>query len=244
MSLDQGRVLVADDEQGLRDILSRSLARAGFVVEAVSNGKEAAKKLRASVFDVLLADINMPGNSNLELLDFIREEQALLPVVLMTGEPTVDSAVGALRRGVVDYVTKPLDLDELVVRLTAAIKRGGDFRALADAQQRALVFSNSVAALELAITVFGTRASQVGSAVGHDARGDPLANLSAEDLSRLSPREREITRLLALGNGVANVAALLELSPNTVRNHIKSIFAKLRVHTQIALLSKLAGHGQ
>jgi DNA-binding NarL/FixJ family response regulator len=242
MSGARGNVLVADDEHGSRDILGRSLRKEGFLVEAVCNGKEALQALRNGVFDVLLADLNMPGNARLELLTLMRDEQVLLPVVLMTGAPTIDSAIGALRLGVLDYITKPFELDELVTRLDVAIEKGRALHALADAKQRAQFFAESVAVLELAINAFTGPAPARASSASPDKRLDPLANLSPDELSRLSPREREITRLLALGNGVGSVATTLNLSPNTVRNHIKSIFVKLQVHSQLALLSKLAGH--
>ncbi len=244
MSFERGRVLLADDEQAMREYLGRALRKEGFFVEAASCGADVAMLFRNTPFDVLLSDINMPGNTQLELLSLIRDEEIILPVVLMTGQPSFDSALGALRLGVVDYIMKPLDVEALLLLLDQAIRKGRALRALGDAKQRSAVFTESVAALELAMTLCAPTRSAVRAPTAEEKLSNPLMYLSADELSRLSERERDVTRLLALGTPVSGVAAALKLSPNTVRSHIKSVFVKLRVHSQIALMSKLAGHAQ
>lgn len=195
----RGAVLVAEDHAPLRSSLVSVLQRAGFFAAGATTGKEAIELLRQRKFDVLLADINMPGNASLELLITASEASIRVPVVLMTGEPSVETAVGALREGAIDYLTKPFAPEALLARLDLAVQKS---RALA-------------------------------------AENDPLAGLTASELARISPREQEITRLLARGNPAKDVAVMLALSPNTVRNHVKSIFAKLQVHSQVELLLKL-----
>jgi DNA-binding NarL/FixJ family response regulator len=241
MSSSRGDVLLAEDEASLRELHRRGLRRAGFSVLGVGTGTEAAKAFGARTFDVLLADINMPGNANLELLSFIRDSGVSVPVVLMTRQPTIDSAIDALRHGVVDYLTKPVDLNLLLPRLDEAIQKGRTLRALADVKRLAAAFAESVATLEGALCMAGQVLAPNPNRVATDIALDPLAHLAAE-VERLSPRELEVARLLALGNAVQDVASTLDLSPNTVRNHVKSVFAKLRVHSQVELLSKLAGH--
>ncbi|HEY0469913.1 MAG TPA: response regulator transcription factor [Polyangiaceae bacterium] len=244
MSLDRGRVLLADDEHAMRDYLGRALRKAGFFVETASSGAEVAELFRNASFDVLLSDINMPGNTHLELLSLIRDEQVILPVVVMTGHPNLESAVGVLRLGGVDYITKPLDIPALLLLLDEAIGKGRALRALGDAKQRAAVFMASVTALEQAIALCAPTRTGMPVPTAQEKSANPLIHLSSEELSRLSEREREVTHLLALGTPVSGVATTLGLSPNTVRSHIKSVFVKLRVHSQIALMSKLAGHSQ
>ncbi|HVY31999.1 MAG TPA: response regulator transcription factor [Polyangiaceae bacterium] len=195
--LTRGTVLVAEDDAALRAGLVSVLRRAGFVTEGAETGEEALAVLTTDVFDVVLADINMPGNARLELLTKVQALGAA--VVLMTGQPTVDSAVGALHGGAIDYITKPIAPDQLVLRLDAAVLK-----------QRAL-----------------------GA-----ARARPRG-LNPDDLARLSQREKQVVELLTKGDTAKDVASKLGLSANTVRNHVKSIFAKLRVHSQIELLVKL-----
>jgi DNA-binding NarL/FixJ family response regulator len=241
MSTVRGEVLLAEDEAPLREQHGRGLRQAGFSVLGVGTGKEAAQAFSARKFDVLLADIDMPGNSKLELLSFIRDEAFSVPVVLMTHEPTVESLIDALRHGVVDYITKPLDLVLLAPRLDEAIQKGRTLRALADVKRLAAAFAESVSTLEATLCKAGQGSPASPNRLPAETAVDPLAHM-AHEVERLSPRELEVARLLALGKAVQDVASALDLSPNTVRNHIKSVFAKLRVHSQVELLSKLAGH--
>lgn len=247
MSQARGKVLLAEDDERERRAVGRALRGAAFSVEDVPDSAHAIAALEQQSFDVLLADINMPGVSGMELLAFVRDRALRIAVVLMTGLPTVDTAIGALRDGAVDYITKPLKPELLFERLDAAIKKQRLRSALHQAQAHAELFARSVQDLNTAIALAGplAKASSSASATktpvlaavsASEARGLPEAALSA-----LSPREREITRLIARGNAVGDVAAQLKLSPNTVRNHVKSIFSKLRVHSQLELVSKLTG---
>ncbi len=240
MSSERGEVLLAEDEAPLRDLHGRGLRQAGFSVLGVGSGKEAAQAFGSRKFDVLLADVNMPGNGNLELLSVIRDRGVSVPVILMAQKPTIENLLDALRHGVVDYLTKPLDLSTLATRLDEAIQKGRTLRALADVKRLAAAFAESVATLEEALCLAGQRPTHT-SARFSESPPDPLAQIASE-VERLSPRELEVARLLALGKAVQDVASTLDLSPNTVRNHVKSVFAKLRVHSQVELLSKLAGH--
>ena len=244
MNHERGEVLLAEDESTLREQYGRGLRKAGFSVLDVGTGKEAAKAFNARSFDVLLADIDIPGNANLELLNFIRARGFSVPVVLMTRQPTIDSAIGALRHGVVDYITKPLDMAALVPRLDEAIQKGRTQRALADVKRIATAFAESVATLEAALCLSGQMSPAPPSRFPAELPLDPLGYMAAEELERLSPRELEVARLLAMGKAVGDVASALDLSPNTVRNHVKSVFVKLRVHSQVELLRKFAGHGR
>ncbi len=243
MSSDRGDILLAEEETLGRELHGRELRRAGFSVLDVASGHEVTSAIDERRFDLLLADINMPGNTNLELLSFIRDRGVSVPVVLMTRQPTLDSAVEALRRGVVDYLTKPVDLKSLLPRLDEAIQKGRTARALADVKRLAAAFADSVTTLEEALCAVGQGRPSPSSRAS-DPPADPLALVAAGEVERLSPRELEVARLLGMGRGIAEVASTLDLSPNTVRNHVKSVFVKLRVHSQVELLSKLAGRAR
>jgi len=193
----RGAVLVAEDQASLRALLVTQLSRAGFTADGAATGADAAVLLAERSFDVVLADINMPGNAELELLS---QAQSLgAAVVLMTGAPSVDTAIGALQGGALDYLKKPIDPELLLQRLDSAV-----------AKSRA------------------AKASRTS-----------LRELPTADLERLSTREREVLSLLAVGMPAKEVAQSLGLSANTVRNHVKSIFLKLRVHSQVELQIRL-----
>jgi len=243
MSSDRGEILLAEDELHGRENHGRELRKAGFSVLDVSSGHEVTSAFDRRRFDLLMADINMPGNTNLELLSFIRDRGVSVPVVLMTRQPTIDSAVEALRCGVVDYLTKPVDVKSLLPRLDAAIQKGRTARALADVKRLAAAFADSVTTLEEALCA-ADQGRPPPSIRSSQPPADPLALVATGELERLSPREQEVARLLGMGRGIAQVASMLDLSPNTVRNHVKSVFVKLRVHSQVELLSKLAGRSR
>jgi two-component system response regulator AtoC len=113
------RVLVVDDEPGVRESL-RMVLKDGYETTAVASGPEALSALGAGAFDVILLDIVMPGMDGLQLLEEIRGRHASLPVVMLTATKTVKTAVGAMKLGAFDYITKPFDIDELRVVLDKA----------------------------------------------------------------------------------------------------------------------------
>jgi len=105
------RILVADDEESMRWILSKALKKKGFAVDLAKDGEEAMLLLRANSYDLAILDIKMPGMTGLELLDRVRELKSDLLVVIMTAEASMKNAVEAMKRGAYDYITKPFDLD-------------------------------------------------------------------------------------------------------------------------------------
>jgi two-component system, NtrC family, response regulator AtoC len=123
----QKRVLIVDDEAGVRESL-RMVLKDGWDCIAADSASRAMDVLAAEPLDAVLLDIVMPGTDGLELLEDIRSRYPKLPVIMLTATKTVKTAVGAIKRGAVDYVTKPFDVDELRVILekateTAALKR-------------------------------------------------------------------------------------------------------------------------
>jgi len=117
------RLLVADDEEPQRRALSGILERAGYEVATADTGQRALELLDGRTFDLLLTDQRMPVLDGLELLDRARRLVPDLPVVLMTAYGSVSSAVEAMKRGAVDYLTKPFERDELLLVVEKAIRQ-------------------------------------------------------------------------------------------------------------------------
>jgi two-component system nitrogen regulation response regulator GlnG len=105
------RILVADDEESMRWVLSKALRKKGFTVDLARDGEEALRLVRSESYDLAILDIKMPGISGLDLLDKVRELKSELLVVIMTAEAGMKNAVEAMKRGAYDYLTKPFDLD-------------------------------------------------------------------------------------------------------------------------------------
>ncbi len=105
------RIIVADDEESMRWVLSKALKKKGFSVDLARDGKEALAMINANPYDLAILDIKMPGLSGLDLLDKVREMKGDLLVVIMTAEASMRNAIEAMKRGAYDYITKPFDLD-------------------------------------------------------------------------------------------------------------------------------------
>ncbi len=118
-----GRVLVVDDEPGIRDILVEFLTPRGFAVEAVGSAEAATERLAASRWDAMILDLNLPGRDGLALLSEVRGLDPELCVLIITGYATADSAIVALRRGADDYLQKPFELESLALALDRALER-------------------------------------------------------------------------------------------------------------------------
>lgn len=232
----RGRILFADDEPHVLLPTTGVLRAEGFDVHAVCSGDEARLAMENNEFDAMLLDIEMPGNYDLQLLKAVVEHSPFTPVVLLTGHPNVETAVGSVRLGVVDYLTKPSTPEVLIDRLDSAVHRGRVLQSIQKAQQLSEEVGCLLEDLKQVI-VQGPGGASPSSAA------DPLRNLSDVELGRLSSREREVLVELSRGQATAQVAKELQLSVHTVRNHLKSIFLKLGVNSQIALLGKVVGAG-
>ncbi|HEY3389148.1 MAG TPA: sigma-54 dependent transcriptional regulator [Prolixibacteraceae bacterium] len=116
-------ILIVDDEESVRDSLYNWFLEDGFRVECAENAKKALTILESDVFDIILADIKMPGMDGLEMLRRIKSLKPDSIVIVMTAFATVDTAVKALKDGAYDYVTKPFDPDDLTHLIRNATKQ-------------------------------------------------------------------------------------------------------------------------
>jgi two-component system, NtrC family, response regulator AtoC len=120
------RILVADDEAGLREFITDSLELDDHVVVPAKDGKEAAKLLDERGFDLVLTDLKMPGLDGMSLLRKVRAEQPEVEVIVMTAHGTVDNAVEAMKLGAFEYLQKPISgPDELRLLVARAVERRG-----------------------------------------------------------------------------------------------------------------------
>src|SRR5213080_548321 len=111
--MEPAKILVVDDERSILVLLKEALSQWGYHVTTAASATEALGVLKSELFDALITDIRMPDMSGLELLREVKKQDESIEVVMMTGYPTIASAVQALKEGAYDYLSKPLILDEL-----------------------------------------------------------------------------------------------------------------------------------
>jgi len=107
-------VLVIDDDEGTRNLFSTVLADAGFLVEAVENGKEAIKMCKKGPFDIALIDIELPDIKGIELLKTLRELQPKMVKIIVTGHPSIENAVKSVNEKADGYILKPVNIPEML----------------------------------------------------------------------------------------------------------------------------------
>jgi DNA-binding response OmpR family regulator len=117
------RVLVAEDEPGLRDVIVLGLADAGYQVDAVGRGDEAIDQLRFHEYDVAILDWRMPGAEGVDVVRWARRHERPTAVLMLTARDTVDDRVEGLDAGADDYLVKPFEFSELLARIRALQRR-------------------------------------------------------------------------------------------------------------------------
>ena len=118
------KILVVEDRDSLRRMLTRALEQEGHAVTAAADGEQAMEGLGGEPFDLVLTDLKLPGASGLDVLEASRSRQPTAPVVVMTGYGTVEAAVSAMKLGAIDFLEKPVDLDDLFALVRSLV--GGD----------------------------------------------------------------------------------------------------------------------
>ncbi len=116
------RILVVDDKELMRDSVGTMLSRRGHAVIAAASGSAALERIAKRPVDVVVTDLQMPGMDGIELMQTIREKDDSIPVILMTAFATVETAVGAMKSGAWDYITKPFSGDDLLATIERAVE--------------------------------------------------------------------------------------------------------------------------
>jgi EAL domain-containing protein (putative c-di-GMP-specific phosphodiesterase class I) len=176
----RGRLLVVDDEAGLRDLFATILGEAGWQVDTAQSGETAISLLVDHRYDVVLSDIDMPRMNGLQVLRAVRAHDLDLPVLLVTGHPQLESAVEALEQGALRYLLKPVSIDTLTTAVTdaarlhlmARLRRqmlahlGSDDKLLADQAGLESTYASGLSSLRL---VFQPIFRRDGTLFGHEA---------------------------------------------------------------------------
>jgi excisionase family DNA binding protein len=117
----RARVLVVDDEASIRDLLSKTLALAEYEVDTAADASTALDRVRGTAYDLLIADLKMPGMDGLTLIRQVKRMRADLPVIIITGFSTESSAIEAVNLGVAGYLTKPFRVPQVLAAAAKAL---------------------------------------------------------------------------------------------------------------------------
>jgi DNA-binding NarL/FixJ family response regulator len=230
-------VLIADDDEVSLQTARTALAEAGIRVEIARSASEVPVSLAMGQHDALVLALELSSNHGLLLVRDVQARGTVIPVVLLTRSPTLDTAVEALRLGVADYLSKPVDPAQLVSSIIDATEKVHALRSLEHIAAHISRLATTLERLKsrLARDVRLPSISPLSEPVESGFRG-----LNSDQLSKLSKREREVLQQLAKGQQAREIATTLGVSTNTVRNHIRSLFVKLRVNSQVSLLARLS----
>lgn len=116
-------ILIIDDEKSIRKTLTEILSFEGYKIEEAADGEEGLKRFKEGSFDVVLCDIKMPKSDGLEFLEKSREINPDVPVIMISGHGTIETAVEAVKKGAYDFVSKPPDLNRLLITIRNAMDR-------------------------------------------------------------------------------------------------------------------------
>jgi EAL domain-containing protein (putative c-di-GMP-specific phosphodiesterase class I) len=210
-------ILVVDDEPALLGLYAEALAAEGFAVTACRSGAEALACLEREVFDAALSDISMPGLDGMGLLRAVRARGLDLPVVLVTGAPSIDTAIEAIEHGALQYLVKPVALEALLAAAARAVRLGAMARLRREAQS-AVAGRPTVELLELEAAF--ARALEGLLLLGQPIVGRHLEPYAHEALVRSRERllsspadlldaAERLRRLPDLGRAIRRIAAEL-----------------------------------
>ncbi len=118
-------ILIVDDDKAIRELLKEFFQELGYQITTASNGSEAAEAINAHNFDCVISDHVMPDMNGLELLEQLRKQNKNIPFLMITGYPTLEIAVEVMKHGAYDYITKPLQLEDIRIKVERALHTKG-----------------------------------------------------------------------------------------------------------------------
>lgn len=124
------RILIVEDSESIREVLAEACRLWGYETKFAENGEEGLEKFRSESFSLIITDIRMPVMDGLTMLKTIKKEDAKMPVIVITGYPTVDSAVESLVHGADHYIVKPINMTDLETKIKKSLYKKRLMRSL------------------------------------------------------------------------------------------------------------------
>lgn len=146
-----GRILIADDEQTFLAATAQLLRNEGFECDCAEDATIVLKKLAEKDYDLLIADIKMPGNSNLELVKYLSQSERSISIILVTGYPSQQTAIEAVKLPITAYLVKPVDFTELLQKTKTAIKINRLYKTVVITRKNLQEWTEQLLTIELAL---------------------------------------------------------------------------------------------
>ena len=197
-----GRILIADDEETFLFSTAALLREEGYECDCASDSRTVIEMIKASRYDILISDINMPGNSELELLRDLSEIVKGMPVILMTGYPSVSSAIKSIQLHVVAYMVKPFKFDELLAQVKTSMEYSRTYRTICNTKQRLEEWSKDLDNIE----------KVMGKTTGDALPINTFFMLTLRNIADALLDLKQLTDELAVQSSEQHVCNLLECS--------------------------------
>src|SRR4030043_123667 len=240
------RILVVDDEREIRTILQQAISKyGGLQVETAESGEEALAKIRKNKFDLVLTDMKMPKMDGLQLVSEIAKIDPEMVTILMSGQGTVESALEAMRKGAHDFLAKPLNLPELIIRLHKVLdekQRFNDLRGLIGQLENSIQQLRKIDEIKsefvsIASHELRTPLSAIKNANQFVLTGKTGA-INEAQVKFLSMAERNINRLMNILNDLLNLSRIesgkiqLKFENLALKEIIELTASSLRPHAE------------
>jgi len=234
------QILLVDDEPEVISAIKEALFHEPYEIVGVGDPVEALRLLASKPFDVVVADEKMPSMGGAEFLATVRRDFPATVRIILTGHASVSSAVRAINEGsVYRYLLKPFP----AASLGEIIRQGLTDRHTSDLRDRIVdgAVRQHDALIDYAAAVGGSGAHEKPHAAKGGASKPASASMAS---SALSQRERQIVAELAAGKDPKTIAQSLAISVHTVRSHLKTIYRKVGVRTQLELVTRVLGESR
>ena len=217
------RILLVDDEPGLRTAVQAYLEDEGFQVTTAVDGEEGWEKAQKMIPDVIISDVMMPRCDGYGLLKKIREDERLggTPVIFLTAKGMTADRTQGYQAGVDDYMPKPFDPDELVARVKNVVQR----------QERLLTEAARFANADV-----GQMAKQITEIKSMLSHGDKNNSRKDDSIPKFTPREASVLQLVAEGLMNKEIARQLETSIRNVEKYVSRLFIKTGTSSRTELV--------
>ena len=190
----QGTLLLADDEDTFLEATEELLIEEGFHCHTVKNAHELSQALHEKDFDLLITDLNMPGNHVLEMVDEIRVSTQALPVIIVTGYPSIPTAVESVRLNVLEYMIKPVDYPKLLDAIKRGLQHKQVLQSVRMARQEVAQRDQQLGEIEETLRVMGDTV--------HDADLDETA-VTSPNIIQLQRQVEGLSRTIAQNQKLA-----------------------------------------